>query len=85
MAAKAAMLRSEATGQSAAAKTANLNNFLNNTGNVGREQMEFNMINSDPSKYYEIGSDGKIHYKGNKENKKSNGGKLKKKGIDYGF
>ena len=79
---KAIEARNNAKNLSSSAKTANLGNLLDNLGNVGREEMAFNMIKSDPSKYYEIDRDGKIKYKGN-QNK--NGGKLKKKGIDYGI
>jgi len=79
---KAITARADAKNISNSAKTANLGNLLDNLGNVGREEMAFNMIKSDPSKYYEIGRDGKIKYKGNQ---KKNGGKLKKKGIDYGI
>ena len=73
---KALEARANAKNLSSSAKTANLGNLLDNLGNVGREEMAFNMIKSDPSKYYEI------KYKGNQ---KKNGGTLKKKGIEYGI
>ena len=82
LATKSILARAEAKNLSNSAKAANLGNLLDNLGNVGREEMAFNMIKSDPSKYYEIGRDGKIKYKGNQ---KKNGGTLKKKGIEYGI
>ena len=80
---KAAMLRGEAKNTSNAAKMANLNNFFDNVGNIGREEMVFNMIKGDPSKYYDISRTGKTNYKGNQKKK---GGKLSKKGdFKYEF
>lgn len=48
---------------SAAARSANLSNFINSLGDIGRENFSRNMIVSDPSKYYTIGSNGEITYK----------------------
>lgn len=46
-----------------AAKSANLSNFINSVGDIGRENFSRNMIVSDPSKYYSIDSNGEIRYK----------------------
>lgn len=60
----AAELRQRERQTSAAARSANLSNFINSLGDIGRENFSRNMIISDPSKYYLIGNNGAIHYKG---------------------
>lgn len=46
-----------------AARSANLSNFINSLGDIGRENFSRNMIIGDPSKYYWVGPNGAIHYK----------------------
>lgn len=46
-----------------ASRSANLSNFINSVGDIGRENFSRNMIVSDPSKYYSIDSNGEIRYK----------------------
>ena len=92
--AKSIAMRMQAKDSSAQARSANLNNFLNNTGNVGKEQASMNMINSNPALGYGINPNLDVYYKARKDaedaakakaNKKSNGGNLSKKGIEYGW
>lgn len=94
--AKSIAMRMQAKDTSAQARSANLNNFLSNTGNVGREQASMNMINSNPALGYGINGNLDVYYKARqdaekaaadkvKANKNSNGGKLSKKGITYGW
>lgn len=59
----AAELRQKERQVSAAARSANLSNFINSLGDIGRENFSRNMIVSDPSKYYSINSNGEISYK----------------------
>lgn len=59
----AADLRQRERQQSAAARSANLSNFINSLGDIGRENFARNMIISDPSKYYTIGANGAVSYK----------------------
>lgn len=59
----AAELRQRERQQAAAARSANLSNFINSLGDIGRENFARNMIVSDPSKYYSIGANGEITYK----------------------
>lgn len=53
----------------------NLNNFITNLGNIGWEEYQKNMINSNQGLYYGLSGAGNLFYK----NTKKNGGKLKKK------
>lgn len=46
------------------ARSANLSNFINSLGDIGRENYQRNMIISDPSKYYYIDGNGNVIYKG---------------------
>lgn len=48
---------------SEAAKSANLSNFINSLGDIGRENFARNMVTSDPSKYYTIDNNGQVSYK----------------------
>lgn len=59
----AADLRQRERQTSAATRSANLSNFINSVGDIGRENFARNMIVSDPSKYYTYGPDGDITYK----------------------
>lgn len=59
----AAELRQRERQQAAAARSANLSNFINSLGDIGRENFARNMIVSDPSKYYNIGANGEVTYK----------------------
>lgn len=59
----AAELKQRERQQSAAARSANLSNFINSLGDIGRENFARNMIISDPSKYYTIGANGAVSYK----------------------
>lgn len=58
----AADIRQKERQQSAAARSANLSNFINSLGDIGRENFSRNMIISDPSKYYSINNKGEIVY-----------------------
>lgn len=58
----AADIRQRERQQSTAAKSANLSNFINSLGDIGRENFSRNMIVSDPSKYYSINNSGEITY-----------------------
>ncbi len=64
----AAELRQRERQQSAAARSANLSNFINSLGDIGRENFARNMIISDPSKYYSIDADGYVTYKNGFDN-----------------
>ena len=59
----ASELRQRERQASTAARSANLSNFINSLGDIGRENFSRNMIVSDPSKYYTIDSNGKVTYK----------------------
>lgn len=59
----ASELRQRERQQTSAARSANLSNFINSLGDIGRENFARNMIVSDPSKYYTLGADGKVTYK----------------------
>lgn len=50
---------------STSSRSANLSNFINSIGDIGRENFARNMITTDPSKYYVINSQGKISYNNN--------------------
>lgn len=64
----AAELRQRERQQAAAARSANLSNFINSLGDIGRENFARNMIVSDPSKYYSIGANGEVTYKASFDN-----------------
>ena len=59
----AAELRQKERQVSTAARSANLSNFINSLGDIGRENYQRNMIITDPSKYYSIGPNGEVIYK----------------------
>lgn len=77
---QAAGMREEAGARSSAAKSANLTNFFDSLGNIGREEFSRNMIESNPALGYTIDRSGKVRYKkpksGTKSKKKSKGGYL---------
>lgn len=56
-------LRQKERQMSMSSKSANLSNFINSLGDIGRENFARNMILMDPSKYYYIDSKGGVHYK----------------------
>ena len=72
-----AKLRSAAKNAYDTRRSNNLNNFINNLGNIGWEDYQREWINSNPALYYNLSGIGRVGYKGNG---KKNGGKLKKKG-----
>lgn len=77
---QAAGMREEAGARSSAAKSANLTNFFDSLGDIGREEFSRNMIESNPALGYTIDRSGKVRYKkpksGTKSKKKSKGGYL---------
>lgn len=84
---QAARLRQAARQQFNAERSANLTNFFNNIGNLGRENTNFNMMNFSPAFAWMMSKDGQQAYKSrqtkqsNKDtNKNACGGKLNKKG-----
>ena len=72
-----AKLRSAAKSAYDTRRSSNLNNFINNLGNIGWEDYQREWINSNPALYYNLSGIGRVGYKGNG---KKNGGKSKKKG-----
>ena len=70
-----AKLRSAAKNAYDTRRSNNLNNFINNLGNIGWEEYQRELINSNPALYYNLSGIGRVGYKGNG---KKNGGKLKK-------
>ena len=58
----ASNLRQQERQAAAAARSANLSNFINSLGDIGRENFAMNMVVTDPSKYYYI-DNGEIKYK----------------------
>lgn len=70
-----AKLRSAAKNAYDTRRSSNLNNFINNLGNIGWEEYQREWINSNPALYYNLSGIGRVGYKGNG---KKNGGKLKK-------
>ena len=59
----ASELRQKERLASTSARSANLSNFINSLGDIGRENFSRNMIMSDKSKYYTVDNAGKITYK----------------------
>lgn len=74
----AAELRQRERQQSAAARSANLSNFINSIGDIGRENFAMNQINRNKALLYGITNRGDSPYKGG--NKESMGGFLTRKG-----
>ena len=70
---QAERLRQAARQQLAAERSANLTNLFNNIGNIGRENMNFNILNTSAAFPWAMTNKGESKYK------KSNGGKLNRK------
>lgn len=70
-----AKLRQAARNAYDARRSNNLNSFITNLGNIGWEEYQKNMINSNSGLYYGLSGEGRLGYK----NSRKNGGKLKKK------
>ena len=70
-----AKLRSAAKNAYDTRRSNNLNSFITNLGNIGWEEYQRELINSNPALYYNLSGIGRVGYKGNG---KKNGGKLKK-------
>lgn len=73
---RVAQLRQAAKDAYNARRSNNLNSFITNLGNIGWENYQREMINSNPALYYTLSGIGGVGYKGTT---KKNGGKLKKK------
>lgn len=69
----AAQMRQAIKDQDAARRSANITNFLQGLGDMGWENFNANMINSNPALYYDLDSSGRVGYK---RNKKRRGGKI---------
>ena len=59
-----------------ASMSANLTNFFNSLGDIGREEYSRNMIMSNPALYYSIDNKGNVTYKNEAKKKKAKGGYL---------
>lgn len=64
-----ANMRDQADMRSSTARSANLSNFYESLGNIGREEFSRNTIESNPALGYSIGRDGRVTYKNNKKKK----------------
>lgn len=62
-----ANMRDQADMRSSTARSANLSNFYESLGNIGREEFSRNMIESNPALGYSIGRDGRVTYKNKKK------------------
>lgn len=71
----AAQLRQSIKDQDSARRSANITNFLQGLGDMGWENFNANMINSNPALYYILDSSGEVGYK---RNKKKKGGRIVK-------
>lgn len=69
----AAQLRQGIKDQDSARRSANITNFLQGLGDMGWENFNANMINSNPALYYNLASSGEVGYK---RNKKKKGGRI---------
>lgn len=69
----AAQMRQAIKDQDSARRSANITNFLQGLGDMGWENFNANMINSNPALYYDLDSSGGIGYK---RNRKRRGGKI---------
>ena len=56
--AQAAAMRDQIDARTGAARAANLSNFINGLGDIGRENFAFNQINSDRSRRHHVGHNG---------------------------
>lgn len=69
----AAQLRQGIKDQDSARRSTNITNFLQGLGDMGWENFNANMINSNPALYYILDSSGEVRYK---RNKKKKGGRI---------
>lgn len=69
----AAQLRQGIKDQDSARRSTNITNFLQGLGDMGWENFNANMINSNPALYYNLASSGEVGYK---RNKKKKGGRI---------
>ena len=75
--AQAMAVRDAVDARRGASMSANLTNFFNSLGDIGREEVMKTWINENPALYYAISTGGAgTPYKGKKEDKKSKGGYL---------
>ena len=58
-----AEMRNNIESMASAGRNANLTNFFNSLGDIGRENFSMNMIKFDPSRYYWIDNKGVTHYR----------------------
>lgn len=66
--AQAMQIRDAVDARRGASMSANLTNFFNSLGDIGREKYSRNMIMSNPALYYSIDNKGNISYKNGYEN-----------------
>lgn len=66
--AQAMQIRDAIDARRGTSMSANLTNFFNSLGDIGREEYTRNMIMSNPALYYSIDSNGNISYKNGYEN-----------------
>lgn len=66
--AQAMAVRDAVDARRGASMSANLTNFFNSLGDIGREEYSRNMIMSNPALYYSIDSKGNVSYKNGYEN-----------------
>lgn len=66
--AQAMAVRDAVDARRGASMSANLTNFFNSLGDIGREEYSRNMIMSNPALYYSIDSKGNVTYKNGYEN-----------------
>lgn len=66
--AQAMQIRDAVDARRGASMSANLTNFFNSLGDIGREEYSRNMIMSNPALYYSIDNKGNISYKNGYEN-----------------
>ena len=76
--AQAAALRDSIDARVGAARAANLSNFLNSLGDIGRENFAMNQINTDRSRRYYGNLSGKSGYKTGEEDR-AYGGRIKRR------
>lgn len=62
---ESAKLRDAIDARIGTAKSANLTNFFDSLGNIGREEFARNMVNTNKGMYYQIGKDGTVMYGNN--------------------
>ena len=74
--AQAAAMREAIDQRVGASRSANITNLLTSLGNIGRENMAFNMINTDAANDYAILRNGRTGHKSTLFNKKKNGGRV---------